>query len=126
VLLRGPQRVAPGFVQLAPESLKYFEQANEIDPFRRELHKAWGDALRAAQKHEDALREYRVAQKVPVELDADKPEALTDKERAELMGLEAASLAALSRNTEAAETARKALELDPDCEIARATLEKLQ
>lgn len=106
-------------------SLKYFSQANDIDPFRREIHRSWGDALRAVGRHEEALREYRVALMVPVELDADQPAELTDSERAELIALEAASLLELDRHAEALDMARRALELDPDCALGRETLDKL-
>jgi tetratricopeptide (TPR) repeat protein len=107
-------------------SLKYFEQANDIDPFRRDIHRAWGNALRAAEKHEEALREYRVAMLVPPDMDADHPDALTDAESADLLALEAASLAALDRHAEALDTAKRALEKDPDCALAQETLRKLQ
>jgi tetratricopeptide (TPR) repeat protein len=107
-------------------SLKYFAQANEIDPFRREIHRAWGDALRAAGRHEEALREFRVALMVPPELDADHPEPLTDAETAELLALQAASLVELDRHSEALELAKQALEKDPECTSAQETMKKLQ
>lgn len=50
---------------------KLFAEANEIDPFRRDLHRAWGDALMALERYEEAEREYRVTQAVPPDLDFD-------------------------------------------------------
>jgi len=107
-------------------SLKYFAQANEVDPFRREIHRAWGDALRASGHNEEALREYRVVALVPPELDADHPAALTDAEMAELFSLQAATLLALERRAESLDLAKRALEKDPDCTLAQETLRKLQ
>jgi tetratricopeptide (TPR) repeat protein len=107
-------------------SAKHYAQANEIDPFRRAIHRAWGDALRASGRREEALREYRVAALVPIELDADEPAALTDAESAELLALQADLLLALERRSEALDFAKRALEKDPDCELARDTLRKVQ
>ena len=53
------------------ESVKRFSELNDIDPFRRSLHKEWGRALAQANRHREALREYDVALLVPAGLDAD-------------------------------------------------------
>ncbi len=53
------------------EAVKLYADANEVDPFRRDLHAAWGRALQRLGRHEEALRELRVALIVPVELDLD-------------------------------------------------------
>jgi len=147
------------------EALRFFAEANEIDPFLGELHRSWGDALRAAGRTEEALREYRVAALVPAELDADlaaqsprgdvvpfeegvadeggdaaepevEPEAADPGQtaegaggappvgerrewRAELLALQALCLDELGLADQAREARAKALELDPDCELAR-------
>jgi len=48
-----------------------WREANEVDPFRRSLHLAWGLTLRALGRHAEALREFEVGLKVPLELDGD-------------------------------------------------------
>ncbi|MCP3916395.1 MAG: tetratricopeptide repeat protein [bacterium] len=53
------------------EAARLYGEANEVDPFRRDLHRAWGDSLRATGALEDALREYQVARIVPADLDLD-------------------------------------------------------
>jgi tetratricopeptide (TPR) repeat protein len=110
--------------QRPAEASRLFEEAMQVDPFRRGLHREWGEALRAMSRHEEALREFRVAQKVPPELDADEPGPLEAKEHAELIGLEALCLLGLERAEEALERARAAIELDPDCATAREVLDR--
>ncbi|MEZ6017036.1 MAG: tetratricopeptide repeat protein [Planctomycetota bacterium] len=53
------------------DAVRLYADANEVDPFRRDLHVAWGRALQRLGRHEEALRELRVALVVPVELDLD-------------------------------------------------------
>jgi tetratricopeptide (TPR) repeat protein len=53
------------------ESAVLWEEANEVDPFRRHVHVAWGRALARLGRHEEALREFRVAREVSSELDGD-------------------------------------------------------
>jgi tetratricopeptide (TPR) repeat protein len=108
------------------EAARLFGEAVEIDPFLRKLHRAYGDALRAAGRHAEALREYTVGILVPPELDEDEPGEADDEERAEWLGLQAACLQALGRGPEAIERARAALDLDPDCAVAKETLEQAQ
>jgi len=108
------------------ESARRFGEVNEIDPFLRQLHRDYGDALRAAGRHEEALREYTVGPLVPVELDADKPEEPSEAEQAEWLGLQAACLQALGRGGEAVERAKQAVLLDEDCKLAREILDKTQ
>jgi tetratricopeptide (TPR) repeat protein len=107
-------------------SAKRYAEANEIDPFRRQLHRASGDALRAAGRPEEALLEYTVGPKVPPELDADKPGEMEKEESAEWLGLQASCLQALGRNAEALERAKQALTLDASCKVAHDVLEKTQ
>jgi tetratricopeptide (TPR) repeat protein len=102
-----------------------FREANEIDPFHRELHLDWGRSLLALADHAAALREFDVALAMPGELDPDLPGELPSDLAAELGGLRAAALAGLGRTEEAAEAARAALELDPACAAARSALESL-
>ncbi len=107
-------------------SAKRYAEANEIDPFRRQLHRSFGDALRAAGRPEEALLEYTVGPKVPPELDADKPGAMEKEESAEWLGLQAGCLQALGRNADALERAKQALTLDPSCKTAHGVVEKAQ
>ena len=99
-----------------------FAEANEIDPFRRELHLGWGASLLELGDYETALREFDVAGMVPGELDPDLPGPLPDPVAARLSGLRARALAGLGRTDEARAAAEEALELDPDCEAAKAAL----
>jgi tetratricopeptide (TPR) repeat protein len=108
------------------EGIRRFREANEIDPFLRQLHRDYGDALRAAGRNEEALREYTVGPQVPPDFDADKPGNPSLEEQAEWLGLQAACLQALGRNAEAIERAHKALGFDGECKVARETLEKAQ
>jgi predicted Zn-dependent protease len=70
------------------EAERLWQEASEVDPFRRHLHVAWGEALRALGRHAEALREFRVALAVPIELDGDVlQEALGDLDLAEALEL---------------------------------------
>jgi len=75
------------------ESARIWEQANQVDPFRRHLHLRWGRTLRALDRHDEALREFEVGLQVPYELDGDVlvaeavQEALQDTHGAGLEGL---------------------------------------
>jgi tetratricopeptide (TPR) repeat protein len=53
------------------ESARVWEEANEVDPFRRHVHLAWGRALARLGRNEEALREFRVAREVSARLDGD-------------------------------------------------------
>lgn len=76
------------------QAATWYEKANEVDPFRRDLHLSWGRSLRAAGDLAGALREFGVALVVPAELDVDHlgppverdgppvPRPLSDPERA--------------------------------------------
>ena len=55
------------------ESLRFWREANEVDPFRRKLHRDWGLSLAAAGRWEEALREAEVGLDVPQDLDGDLP-----------------------------------------------------
>lgn len=103
-----------------------FRQANEVDPFRRSLHRDWGDTLFGLGRFEEALREYEVAILVPAEYDADRSGPLTPGQEAELVGLAARCLLELGRESAALERARKALELDAECSVAREIVERVQ
>ena len=79
------------------ESALLWQEANEVDPFRRNLHYSWGLALRARGRHSEALREFQVGLKVPLALDGDVlqgdavlqggAEDLTPEELMELAGV---------------------------------------
>ena len=53
------------------EAIRLFEEANEVDMFRRDLHLAWAEALEAEGRFGEAAREYRVALIVPPRFDPD-------------------------------------------------------
>ncbi len=73
------------------DSARLWEEANEVDPFRRNLHYSWGLALRALGRHAEALREFQVGLKVPLEHDGDvlqgAAEEMTPAELMELAGV---------------------------------------
>jgi len=73
------------------ESVVLWEEANEVDPFRRHLHVAWGLALRALGRHAEALREFRVGRAIALALDGDVAqggaEEMTREELIELAGV---------------------------------------
>lgn len=116
-----------------------YREANEVDPFRRALHKRWGMALSALGRHEDALREFGVALLVPGALDpalGPKPEEVGDAawqeaekrfdaDRPEILARRAGALLALGRKDEARAAAEEALALDPEQELARGVLDGL-
>jgi tetratricopeptide (TPR) repeat protein len=66
-----------------------------------------------------------MAGRIPDELEASDQGPPDDAERAELLALEADLLLDLGRREEAAEAARRALELDPDSEAAAEVLDRL-
>ena len=82
------------------ESVRLWEEANDVDPFRRHLHYAWGLALRALGRHEEARREFRTGLAVSFELDGDvqlgSTEGLTRDEVLELTGLDPEELEKLT------------------------------
>jgi hypothetical protein len=47
-----------------------------VDPFRRDLHRSWGEALLELERFAEAEREFRVALAVPAALDADHGQVL--------------------------------------------------
>jgi len=53
------------------EAERVFREANEVDPFRRNLHVLWGRTLFGLGRHEEALREFEVGLLVPEQLDGD-------------------------------------------------------
>lgn len=107
-------------------AVELFAEANEIDPFRRELHRLWGTSLAALARHADAAREFAVQRVVPPELDPDDGEPLDDEERAESMGLEALARLSLGELERARELVREALALDGGCKSAESALERLE
>ncbi|HUR26622.1 MAG TPA: hypothetical protein VM509_00430, partial [Planctomycetota bacterium] len=107
------------------EAEQLYSEANEVDPFRRNLHRLWAAALSKQGRHAEALREYDVTALVPPELDADKPAALTDAERADLLGLAANCLVDLGRAEEALARVQKALALDAECKSAQSARARL-
>jgi len=104
----------------------WFERANDIDPFRRQLHADWGRSLLELARHAEALREFRVALQVPPALDPDSPDAPDDDERAQLLGGQARALVALERFDEARARAEEALALDEDNEDALRARDELE
>jgi tetratricopeptide (TPR) repeat protein len=82
------------------ESERLWAEANEVDPFRRHLHLAWGRALQTLGRHAEALREFRVGLEVPLELDGDVledgSEELSREEVLELAGVDERGWDALS------------------------------
>jgi predicted Zn-dependent protease len=119
------------------ESVRLWSQANDIDPFRRAIHLAWGRACWVLGRLDEALREAEVGLRVPIELDGDVPRDPEDpahstararfqEAEAELELLRARALAGLGRRAEARAAAQRACALDPECEPARTLLESLE
>jgi tetratricopeptide (TPR) repeat protein len=123
------------------ESVRWWNEANEVDPFRRFLHHRWALALRALGRHEEALRELEVGIRMPAELDVEASPAespfLPETDPATvaarwrelepvLLGLKALSLFDLERPAEARAAAEAALAIDPDEESARKVLQLAQ
>jgi tetratricopeptide (TPR) repeat protein len=98
------------------EAAFLFHEANEIDPFARELHLLWARSLEGAGRHEEALREWRVAAIVPVELDLGATSEASADERAAWLAGEVRALVALGRLQEARESLERARELAPGLE----------
>lgn len=48
-----------------------YSEANQVDPFRRDLHLAWADVLVQGERWKEALREFGVALIVPPDVDLD-------------------------------------------------------
>lgn len=107
-------------------AVELFNEANEIDPFRRELHRLWGLSLAELARHAEAAREFAVLRAVPPELDPDDGEPLDDEERADAMGREALARIELGELDLARELVREALALDGGCESAESALERLE
>ncbi len=66
------------------EAAVRFQLANDIELFRRDLHRGWGRALRAAGEPSQALREFRVTLGVPPSLDSRNRDELSGTPLAEL------------------------------------------
>jgi tetratricopeptide (TPR) repeat protein len=47
------------------------DEANQVDPFRRDLHLAWAEVLVQAERWDEALREFEVGLIVPPDVDLD-------------------------------------------------------
>ncbi len=58
------------------DAARLLAEANEVDPFRRDLHRSWGEALLELERFAEAEREFRVALAVPAALDADHGQVL--------------------------------------------------
>jgi len=108
------------------EAAFLYNEANEIDPFSRELHLRWAAALEGAGRDEEALREWRVAAVVPVDLDLEARAPLSDRERADLLGSEARCLVRLERLDEAQETLERARALDDGAQSIEEAQELLE
>ena len=119
------------------EASDWFSRANEVDPFRRNLHLDWAQALRDAGRFEEAMREYGVALVVPAELDLDhlRPAReegadptiipLTRPERAEIHYKRALLAEALERGQEIRHHLGEALLADSDHKATLAWLARL-
>ena len=125
----------------------WFSRANEVDPFRRNLHLDWAQSLRDAGRWEEAMREYGVALVVPAELDLDHLKGgagpiqitpgqngaggeaqaipLTGAERAEIHYSRAQMAEALERQGEIRHHLAEALLADPDHKASVAWLARL-
>lgn len=53
------------------KAVRLFDEANEVDMFRRDLHIEWARALERLERFDEAAREYRVALAVPALFDPD-------------------------------------------------------
>ena len=53
------------------EAERLWAEAAEVDLFRRDQHRAWGECLFALERYDEAAREFQVARSVPPELDPD-------------------------------------------------------
>ncbi|MFT4537886.1 MAG: tetratricopeptide (TPR) repeat protein [Planctomycetota bacterium] len=102
------------------EAAALYAEANEVDPFRRRHHLDWAEALFEIQAYEEADREWTVAALVPIQLDADEPQAATPSQRAKWLCRRASCAVALDAPERAAELAKEALQLDPSCDQAQA------
>ncbi len=112
------------------EASDLFEKANEVDPFRRDLHLQWAVGLEALGRLPEAIRELEVALVVPPELDADhvtRPEkrggapqvrALSQVERAAILTRLARLNWALDHKKKARGLLEQALEAEPGLEEA--------
>ncbi len=112
------------------ESARYWRESNDVDPFRRRLHREWGSALLGLGRWEEALREFEVGLDVPRELDGDLPSPPPQLDPARLENLDPAQRELLEdrlgRATEDAEQALQrwtALEPELHALAARALLE---
>ncbi len=108
------------------QAARLLAAANEVDPFSRSLHIEWGRALEGLERFEQALREYGVAQLVPVALDADSEVAMGKTERAELLVAEGRCLLALGREAEAQGRLEEAEGLGVDLEALQELGERLR
>ncbi len=108
------------------EAERFYAEANEVDPFRRELHRLWAAELEALDRPAEAAREYRVARLVPVEFDVDGPPPLSKRDEAQLLGLEARAWLAAGDEVRALEAAQQALALDPKQKLATEVIGDLQ
>lgn len=106
------------------DAVRWFDEANQIDPMSRALHEGWGSSLFELGRFEEALREFEVALLVPAEFEAEGG-APSDEQRARLLGWRARALAALDRAEEARAAAAQALALDEDCAEAKQALDAL-
>lgn len=109
------RRVADWHVQAGrhEEAARLFGEANEIDPFSRALHLAWGDALYELGRYEEALREYEVWSLVPLELDLDAQMEPSDSDREGVLAQRSRCYFALERDEEGRQVLKELIELNP-------------
>ncbi len=91
-----------------------FEEANDIDPFQRRLHRDWGLALLDLGRFAEAEREARAAQLVPVDLDADQPGPLEGEELADVLAIAVRARTGLGDAAGAREAFEAMVEADPN------------
>ncbi len=95
------------------QAARWYDEANQIDPFLRTLHEKWGESLLQLGRFEEALRESKAAALVPPQLDDETLGPLTDVERARYLALAARALVGLERLPEARAAIEQGLVLDP-------------
>ncbi|MCP5023909.1 MAG: tetratricopeptide repeat protein [bacterium] len=108
------------------EACDLFEKANEVDPFRRDLHLQWAVGLEALDRLPEAIRELEVALIVPAELDVvlDSQGAYVQRrvlnavERAAILTRLARLNWALGQQVKARDFLEQALEIEPGLEEA--------
>ena len=101
------------------EAAQRFEEALEIDPFLRGLHRDFGRSLLELGRWAEARREFRAAQAVPADLDGDELGPLEGALLAELAALEGQACLGLGEREQAQAQLDRALAADPGAAEAK-------